>query len=64
MAKDNNQFTFLAILTALVVLGYLGISAYAFITTAATWQEFSGAIGPIAGMLLGYWIRGANAVTP
>lgn len=54
----NKQFNFLSILTAIVVLGYLGASIYAFIANAATWQEFSGAVGPIAGALLGYWLGG------
>lgn len=59
MALDaNKQFNFLSILTALVVLGYIGASVYAFVQHAATWQEFSGAVGPIAGALLGYWLGG------
>lgn len=58
---EKTQFNFLAILTALVVLGYLGVSGYAFAVNLATWAEFSGAIGPLAGALLGYWLRGAQA---
>ncbi len=55
---DRNEFNFLSILTALVVLGYVAMSAYALGTGATTWQDFSGAVGPIAGMLLGYWVKG------
>lgn len=51
------QFNFLSIMTAIVVLGYLGASIYAFSVKIATWQEFSSAIGPLAGALLGYWLR-------
>ena len=57
---EVKQFNFLAILTALVVLLYVGASVYAFISHAATWQEFSGAIGPIAGMFAGYWLKGTQ----
>ena len=53
-----NEFNFLSILTALVVLGYVGVSAFVLINGGATWQDFSGAVGPIAGMLLGYWVKG------
>jgi len=48
----NKQFNFLSILTAIVVLGYLGASIYAFISNAATWQEFSGAVGCACPFLL------------
>jgi hypothetical protein len=57
---ESKQFNFLAILTALVVLLYVGASVYAFVSNAATWQEFSGAIGPIAGMFAGYWLKGTQ----
>ena len=49
---------FLATLTAIVVLGYLAVSAYAFFRADLAWADFSGAVGPLAGTLLGYWIRG------
>jgi hypothetical protein len=54
----GKTFSFVRTLTALVVLGYVAISGYAFAAQGISWQEFSGAIGPIAGMLLGYWIKG------
>ena len=54
----DKTFNFLSWLTALVVLGYVGISAYAFTEASVTWQDFSGAVGPLAGALLGYWLRG------
>lgn len=60
MTIESKQFNFLSILTALVVLGYVGASIYAFTTSAATWQEFSGAVGPIAGTFMGYWLRGSG----
>jgi hypothetical protein len=55
---DLKTFDFLSILTALVVLLYVGASIYAFAQGQSTWQDFSGAVGPMAGMLLGYWVKG------
>lgn len=60
MSIERNEFNFLSILTGLVVLGYVGVSAYVLINHATTWQDFSGAVGPIAGMLLGYWVKGKS----
>lgn len=60
MTNEAKAFNFLAWLTGLVVVGYVGVSGYAFATSAATWAEFSGAVGPLAGALLGYWLRGAQ----
>lgn len=57
---EGRTINFLAVLTAIVVIGYVGVSGYAFATSAATWAEFSGAVGPLAGALLGYWLRGAQ----
>ena len=49
---------FIAYMTALVVLGYLAVSGYAMFKSTIGWADFSGAIGPIAGTLMGYWLRG------
>lgn len=57
---DEKVKTFIAWLTLIVVVGYVGASIYAFAATLSSWEQFSGAIGPLAGMLLGYWIRGAQ----
>ena len=54
----KREFNFLAALTAIVVLVYIGASSVALIRAVVTWQEFSGAVGPLAGLLLGYWVRG------
>lgn len=50
-----------AVLTIVVVVVYGGASAWAFAASGITWQEFSGAVGPIAGTLLGYWMRGVKS---
>lgn len=50
-----------AVLTVVVVVMYGGASAWAFAVAGITWQEFSGAVGPIAGTLLGYWMRGVKS---
>lgn len=54
----KREFNFLAWLTGLVVLLYVGASIYTLAKNMTTWQEFSGAVGPIAGLLIGYWVRG------
>ena len=51
---------FIAYLTAIVVLGYMAASIYAFMRNGLAWADFSGAIGPVAGTQLGYFIRGAQ----
>ena len=53
-----NQIKFLGWLTAIVVLLYVGTAVVASVRTGISWQDFSGTVGPIAGMLLGYWVRG------
>lgn len=58
MTDSTRQFNFLAMLTALVVLGYVGTSVYAFVRSGLSWTDFSGTVGPMAGLLLGYWVRG------
>lgn len=60
MSEDTSkrEFNFLAALTAIVVLIYVGASSIALVRSVVTWQDFSGAVGPIAGLLLGYWVRG------
>ena len=55
-----NPQKYLAWLTAIVTLGYLAVSAYALFRSMTTWADFSGAIGPIAGTLLGYFVRGTQ----
>ena len=60
MTTDGKAFNFTAILTALVVVGYIGVSAMAYFRAGISWQEFSAAVGPIAGTVLGYWFRGAK----
>lgn len=55
-----NAQKYLGWLTAIVVLGYLAVSAYAMFKSTIGWADFSGAIGPIAGTLLGYFVRGTQ----
>lgn len=58
MGMERSEFNFLSILTALVVLVYVGVSAFAMLQGSTTWPDFSGAVGPVAGLLLGYWVKG------
>ena len=60
MSDTTRQFNFLAAMTGLVVLGYVGTSMYAFVRSGLSWADFSGTVGPMAGLLLGYWVRGAE----
>ena len=54
----GKQFDFLSALTAIVVLIYVGASAFAFLYNDLEFNEFSTAVGPLSGMLVGYWIKG------
>lgn len=56
----GKTFDFLSILTAVVVLLYVGVSAYAFVMSSVTWDQFSGVVGPIVGVMVGYWFRGTK----
>lgn len=60
MELAGKTFDFLSALTAVVVLLYVGVSVWAFATSAVTWEQFSGVVGPIAGLLLGYFVRGVQ----
>ena len=55
---NAESFNFLRWLTGAVVLMYVGTSCYAFVKTGLSWGDFSGAVGPITGLLIGYWVRG------
>jgi len=41
-----------------IVCHSVGASALAFWKTIITWADFSGAVGPIVGLLVGYFVRG------
>lgn len=58
MSDSTRQFNFLAALTAVVVIPYVGASIYALVQRGFTGADFSGTVGPIACLLLGYWVRG------
>lgn len=56
-----NADKFIGWLTAIVTLLYVGASAYAFARSEIDFPTFSGAVGPIVGTLVGYFIRGSKA---
>jgi len=60
MNLDIKQFNFLSILTAIVVMSYVGVAVFAFFEGTLTWSEFTGAVGTQSGLLLGYWLRGKD----
>jgi hypothetical protein len=54
----TSEFTFVRGMTGVVVFLYVAAAATALAVKMITWQEFNAAVGPLAGTLLGYWIRG------
>lgn len=63
MDLERRRFDFLAIMTFMVVVLYLGAHVWAVATGALRFQEFVANVGPLAGMLLGYWVRGQKEAT-
>lgn len=57
---EQRTFDFLSILTLLVVLLYVGLHAWGLIAGRLTFADLTANIGPMAGLLLGYWVRGAK----
>lgn len=55
---ERRTFDFLAILTILVVALYVGAHVWAMATGVIEFREFVTNVGPTAGLLLGYWVRG------
>lgn len=58
MMMSDKKSNFLAWLTGIVVLLYIGASMFALYRSQIDWQQFSCVVGPIAGLLLGYLVRG------
>ena len=52
-----NTVKFLGWLTGIVVLMYIGTAIFSFLRNGLSWSDFSGTVGPISGLLLGYWVR-------
>jgi hypothetical protein len=57
---ERKTFDFLAPLTGVVVLLYVGSAIYAMVTGMVDWTAFANVVGGPAMMLLGYWVRGAQ----
>lgn len=51
------RFSLLAALTLIILLAYLGISVWAFVTGKATYSEVAASIGPVAGTLVAFWVK-------
>ena len=49
--------TYVAILTLIVVASYGAGALYSLVSDGVSFKEFSATMGPIAGMMLGYWVR-------
>ena len=53
-----NTQKFLGWLTGVVVVLYVGTAVFAFLRAGISWTDFSGTVGPIVGLLVGYFVRG------
>ena len=56
---DGKTFDFMSALTAVVVIAYIGPTAWGYLTGSITWEQFSSTVGDPALLLLGFWVRGA-----
>lgn len=55
--QETKKMTYVAILT-LVVVAIYGVGAlYSLIYEGVTFKEFSATMGPLAGLMVGYWVR-------
>jgi hypothetical protein len=57
MEDDNKTVDFLFWLTGIVVLTFVGISAYSLIVDKISFETFSGAVGTTSGLLIGFWVK-------
>ena len=62
MAFEKEKLTFLAILTMSILTLFVGAMIYSLAVDKLTIKDFASQVGPMAGMLLGYWVRD-NQVT-
>jgi len=53
-----NKDKFIGWLTTIVIILYVGTTCFSFWRSSMSWQDFSATVGPISGLLLGYWIKG------
>lgn len=61
LKAEAKKVSAIAIFTLLMVLMY-GIGAiYALFHGDTDFKGFSAALGPITGLLVGYWVRGSNS---
>lgn len=57
MDTQTRVVNFLAILTGLVVLVYIGTASAQLIAAKIAFAEYASTVGPVAGMLIGYFVR-------
>jgi hypothetical protein len=53
MTEGTRKTNFLAVLALLVVMGYTMAAPYVMATKGVSFNDFSAAVGPMGGMLLG-----------
>lgn len=65
MAADlqRRTFDFLAILTIAILFLYSGAHIWALAVGIIEFSDFATNVGPLSGMLLGYWVRDQKAAS-
>lgn len=57
-AKDTSRrVTIVGVITLVAVCLYGGGAVWALVHSSLTFTEFSSILGPVVGLLVGYWVR-------
>lgn len=54
---DSKTFTFLSVLTGIVVVIFVCAATAALMLKMVSFVEYAGAIGPVVGLLVGMWVK-------
>jgi hypothetical protein len=61
MTDEVKTFNLVGAMTVICFVAFLGTASYAFATQLIDWKDYSAAVGPIAGALVGYWLKGTKS---
>lgn len=50
-------FNLMSGLTVIAVTSFIGFSGYALVQNSISYADFAATVGPIVGLLVGYWRR-------
>jgi hypothetical protein len=59
--QEGRKVTYVAVFTLVVVSIYGAGSLWSLLHEGMTFKEFSATFGPLAGLMLGYWVRGSGS---